>query len=202
MTTHPEKIARTLDRLASFRVNVHDIDEGYARGKVPDNKLVMTSMGDARKAFITPTYPALCFEPKLLNRLDWAAVFERPFIEASLRVKAGRAVGSLSIANVTLRLCREPRVNQPNMVLETAAQFLLDEREKYGTTESVVQAVVDDRSTGITLPHRTGVVYVPVQSGRSKDGKWSLAHPDIDPDEVAQTIHNATYELPFAYDLD
>lgn len=172
MSLHSQAVAESL---ASLSEKVHSatlIDAAQSCGKIAAQDLVMTSMGNVHRAVITPYYPAFQLEHSLFDRLAWAGIFRRPFVEAALHVRADKA-GSLRAANVVLRLCENPELGNTT-VLETGCSFPLDDGRKYGTMERVVDDICAiGRHLGQPLPGRTG--WVDVAGVQGSNGKWAIS---------------------------
>jgi len=198
--SYAEIVAQTLEIVEAARQAPQVIDEAYRRGAILPNELVITSMGNVRKAVLTPAYPALVFESKLLQRLDWSAINERPFVEVAIHAKKDERFNdkiTLRMANITLRLCINPTVEGNNNVLQTSASFPLDSDKYYGTTESVIKAIIKNIDRGNAIDCGSGFVVVPPLGIRSNEGKWKISNPLIDHLVVADTIQEAVSKLPF-----
>lgn len=193
MPLHQELVADSLGILSDKRQSAQAIDDCYGAGNLALGDLVMTSMGTYSQAVVTPAYPAFAFEPKLLQRLDWAATLERPFVEAVIGVTFDKG-NSLKVATVGLRLCMLPRVGAENRVLQTSASYMIDSRREYGSTDQVIDAVRDARSEGVAIREQTGIVIVPKTVHRSKKGKWAVSKPISDTAGVAHVINSTIIE--------
>ncbi len=205
MSSHPEIVAETLQYLDSLRQSPTAIDEAYIRRDLGMSDLVMTSMGNSRKAVITPAYPAFQYEPRLLQRLDWAATLRRPFIEASIGVEKDtdyRGEKILKMATVTLRSCVSPSLNGYSTVLQSCARFSLDADARYGTMESVIEDIVLYAENGEGL-EQSGYVNVPPPDQRSKKGKWSLSEriPEYDRFAMDEALYYQALGLEFVTNL-
>jgi hypothetical protein len=173
MSTQSTEVAQSLALLEERIVSPNLIDAAFACGELATQSLIMTSMGNASEAVITPYYTSLQFENNLFDRLGWAATIRRPFVEAGVRVK--KSEDRLVAANIVIRYCEQPGLDG-NSVLETASTLPLDPSKRYGTIESVVDEVCRQRDNGKEIPARTGWVEVPAIP--SKKGKWAISRTE------------------------
>lgn len=162
-----------LGHLDHQRVQPTLIDRAWDLDRFTAKDVVMTSMGNASRAVITPYYPALPMEHTVFDRLDWAAIYGRPFSEAVLRVH--RDKGAITVANVVVRHCALPSVSGINTVNQAGATFPTDPDREYGTMESVIDEVMRQRALGESIESATGTVYVAEQKSRGAAGKWATS---------------------------
>jgi hypothetical protein len=166
-------VADMLGYLDDQRVQPSLIDLAWDLERIADQDIVMTSMGNASRAVITPYYPALPMEHTVFDRLDWAAVYGRPLSEAVIRVH--RDNKAVTAANVVVRHCAVPAVGEVNKVCQAAAQFPTDPDREYGTMERVIDEVIRQRALGESIESATGTIYVAERKRRGDAGKWATS---------------------------
>lgn len=179
----------TLSRLHEAILSPDDIELGYRNKFFTEHDLVMTSMGNRHRAVITPMYPGLPYEHSLLDRLDAAALYSRPLIEANLRLNK-------RIATATFRLCQLPRTEEP-AIFESSWSFDLGVAVHHvSTMDDVVEQVIQLSNEGLPAPERTGLVFLSAE--RRVTNNWGISER-IDASEAAHIIHTAvTQDLTFA----
>lgn len=191
--SNPESlnVAAALKHLSDFRQDPVHITEGYMDGVLDPHLVVMTSVGDTRRAIVTPAFPGMQFLGDLRTRLTRARVHNRPFIEARVHFSRRREV-----AAVMLRSCFNPAGNLTT--LETAWTFPLNE-DAAGiiTFDDVVDSVIKNRSLGQPVAARSGLIEMNTE--REKTNNWAITH-HIEPETAAASIHHiATQLVEFSY---
>lgn len=179
------QVARSLQHLAEQVQPPHVIDDLAGRGAIEDHQLIMTSMGNRRRALITPFYPGIQFEANLKYRLETAAMYRRPFVEAALRFSSSRQVASL-----VLRSSNDTKTTD---ILESAWIYPLRSAGPIKTTWDVVDAVSANAAHGFAIPARSGVV---VTQGRDKN--WGISY-NVDPEGAADILHDRLKSLPYEH---
>ncbi|MDB5182906.1 MAG: hypothetical protein JWO47_690 [Candidatus Saccharibacteria bacterium] len=196
MPTHPELVAQTLLTLEAHRQAPHIIDDAYEDGIIDDaHHLVITSKGNSQTAVVTPMYRGFVYGSSLLERFDMAALCNRVFVEARIKV-ASNDRKQLETANVTLRYAFAPKFLQPNKVLETQARYPLDPEAEYGTMERVIAAIGEVGVEGATVPNTSGYVEVPDDPYRKNNDRWVVTD-HMSGLVVAECIHEAVSRLHF-----
>jgi hypothetical protein len=186
MSVQANLVAETLEVLYDNLVTPRTIDAAQDCGKIGLQDVVLTSFGNADRSTITPFYPGFQFGCTLQKRLERARQSERPFIEAVINPKYDEKA-RLSLASVTLRMCLDPSVKDPNTVYETATLFALKEHGKFGTLESVLDEILRSYDSGREIPGKSGFVFVTKDKLNSKNGNWSLSKTE-DPEMTALRI--------------
>lgn len=184
-------VATSLTLLSGYRHSPEVISDGYQSGRFMDHDIVMTSMGNRRKAIITPMYHALPLENNLADRLEWAGNYRRPLVEAV--VSFDRRARN---ASVLLRLCLLPMVDEPRVV-ETAWTYPLGiAAESVNTFDEVVDEIAIYSRNGQPTAARTG--FVVVTRDRADTSNWMVSTYE-DPNEIARIMHSSiSEELAFA----
>lgn len=182
-----ERAVDTLNTLISHCPEPLAIEDAVSRGDLEPHQLVMTSMGNHKKAIITPYYPAIQFENRLAQRISWSGVFRRPFAEAVIGFSRKRSVASLVI-----RFCSETDLSA---ISETSWQYPLDtEGITTRTTWDVVALINQSALYGEALPHRSGLVVT--TDKRFSAGNWATTYKS-DPNEVIEGIQSQIEALDF-----
>lgn len=200
MSTNSRHTAESLTFLCDKICTASIIDTAQGFGKIATSDVVMTSMGNVHKAIITPYYPAFQHDPGLFDRIQWAATFRRPLVEAAITVSE-MPDGALRSANVITRLCLEPSLDG-STIMEAGYRFPLSQERTYGTMESVVDDISERQAgKGVEIPGRTGWICVP--KIHSAKGKWTISavehmqEPYHAPDIPAYINRVVTKELFF-----
>lgn len=180
------QIGTSLTLLSGYRHSPEAITSGFESGAFRNHDLVMTSMGNRRRAIITPMYHALPFEHSLADRIEWAGHYKRPLVEAVVAFNRDRRA-----ASVLIRLCLLPMVDEPG-VLETAWAFPLGEAaDKITNFEDVVDEVAVHCIDGQPIAGRSGLVLDTRE--RQETSNWAIS-TTIEPPEAALIVHRAISE--------
>ena len=184
----PERVAQALGHMADAVIPAQEIDEQLLREIIEPHKLIMTSMGNRRKALITPFFPSINFVHNIEERLFWAKTYQRPLLEAVVGYSERRTTASVTLRNTLGEDIKS--------VLETVWQYPLKPDEEHQTTWDVVDTVQEQAGNGLAVPARSGVINLSEE--RLKAGNWAISHP-LEPDVAARllaiAIENAPFEL-------
>lgn len=183
----PEVAAQLLTSLANTRVEATIIDAAVTGGVYEPHELIMTSMGNRRKAIITPFFPALQYDHSLSSRLQWSQVFNRPFVEAVVGYSR-----KSSLASLTVRYCAQLDLG---FIAESAWSFPVDEELiQITTTEDVIGEIWGNADQGKPIARRSGLVGI--TEDRLEAGNWAISHHS-DPDDEIQYLESQIAQLPF-----
>lgn len=183
-----ERAVDTLNTLIGHCPEPLKIEETLQRGELEPHQLIMTSVGNKKKAMITPYYPAIQFENTLGQRIAWSGIFQRPFVEAVIGYSRKRRSASL-----VLRFCSESDLSA---ISETCWQYPLAETaDETQTTWDVVEEINKAALDGEALPRRSGLVVVTKM--RFSAGNWATSYSS-DPNEVVEGIQRQIEVLDFA----
>lgn len=189
----PSGSAKTVEILQTLRSNI--INPSVIDGRVQDGSfynglLVMTSMGRAKRALITPYNTVIQWEARLRHRLDWAATRRRPLAEAVIGYDPARAVSQL-----TLRVTEEPE----KRMLESRWEFPTPQAGQTGaleaiTTWHVADAMVRYARFSLPVPHQSG--WVDLTDARLAAGNWQISEA-CSPIDVVHGIHSQVARMSF-----
>lgn len=187
---HFRKASETLTQLSHNRLLPQQIEDGVTYGDITPNRLVMTSMGDRRRALITPWYHAFPYDNRLSDRIEWAGAYRRPFVEAAIAYSSSR-----NCAALTLRLCYMPNADVPAIQEAHMTFDVGDYNGEIDFMEDVVDAIADSHSNGLAIAQQSGIVHA--TPDRLKKGRWGISIPE-EPAFVIDSIHSSvTSELFF-----
>jgi len=181
-TQEADPVTRSLYALEDARIAARTIDAAVTNRVYDGAKVVMTSMGDQKKATITPYYPAFTFEHAIHDRIRAAAEYERPFVEAAVSVNGPDVRnGMIGSTHVIVRSCLNVSLEETNTVMQAAAYYDMDPGKNYGgTMEGVIMGIFLSGDSRLD-PSATGFVYHNIPSNPSDfTGKWSVRRSTID----------------------
>jgi hypothetical protein len=183
--SQPLYIAKGLEKLVSHIEPPHSIDDYFRHPASAIGGTVMTSMGNRSRGLVTPAYQAIQYESKLLDRLNWAAIQNRPFVEGQISFQKHN-----NVASVVMRLCNAPKVGEEMIVLESSAIYDVSLRAKHiDTFEDVVSAISAYPELSVS-GLRNGYIFTNAQP--RNNGNWQISQAE-DPLAVAEIVNEAVF---------
>lgn len=184
-----QKATEVLSLLTALRHTPQQIEDGYNNESFTPHDLVMTSMGNRRRAVVTPMYPAFQYEYYLGHRLQRASEYRRPLVEASVELQPR------NIAALTLRLCMLPMTDTVRAIRSSWAYDLGSDGESVNTFEDVVDAIHQNAAQSEAHPQSTG--YVVLSFERKMNNNWGISDL-VYPTDMINILHEVvSNELAF-----